>query len=153
MWKVWFMVFTPLSAIFQLMVAVSFIGGRNQSTWRKHPTCCKSLTFDHMILYWVHLIRNGVANTVMICTNWTCIYNANNNTFTTMTSPFWKQSEHTSMRVGNQVLFQVDLDFLYLFQIECLSSNFQLIRWPKSVLTQIDDCYNLVAGINRVAFW
>jgi hypothetical protein len=30
--------------IFQFIVAVSFIDGGNRSTWRKPPTCRKSLT-------------------------------------------------------------------------------------------------------------
>ena len=34
----------PLSAIFQYIMAVSFIGAGDQSTWRKPPTCRKSLT-------------------------------------------------------------------------------------------------------------
>ena len=34
----------PLSTIFQLYGAVSFIDGGNQSTRRKPPTCCKPLT-------------------------------------------------------------------------------------------------------------
>jgi len=38
-----FMCLTPLSTIFQYIVAVSFIGGRNRSTRRK-PTSRKSLT-------------------------------------------------------------------------------------------------------------
>jgi hypothetical protein len=29
---------------FIYIVAVSFIGGENPSTWKKPPTCCKSLT-------------------------------------------------------------------------------------------------------------
>jgi len=35
---------TPLSTIFQLYRGVSFIGGGNQVTHRKPPTCRKSLT-------------------------------------------------------------------------------------------------------------
>ena len=35
---------TPLSTIFHYIVAVSFIGGGNQNTQRKPPTCRKSLT-------------------------------------------------------------------------------------------------------------
>ena len=42
---VWFMVFnTTLRQYFSYIVAVSFIGGGNQNTWRKPPTCHKSLT-------------------------------------------------------------------------------------------------------------
>ena len=49
----------PLSTIFQnlYIVVISFIGGGNQSTWRKPLTCRKSLTnFYHIMLYRVHLI-------------------------------------------------------------------------------------------------
>jgi hypothetical protein len=35
---------TPLSTIFQLYRGGQFIGGGNRSTWRKPPTCHKSLT-------------------------------------------------------------------------------------------------------------
>jgi hypothetical protein len=35
---------TPLSAIYKLYRGGQFIGGGNQSTWKKLPTCCKSLT-------------------------------------------------------------------------------------------------------------
>jgi hypothetical protein len=38
------MVVKVLSTIFQFIVAVSFIGGGNLSTWRKPLTCHKSLT-------------------------------------------------------------------------------------------------------------
>jgi hypothetical protein len=31
------------NATFNYIVVVSFIGGENWSTWRKPPTCCKSL--------------------------------------------------------------------------------------------------------------
>jgi hypothetical protein len=39
-----FMALTSLSTIFQFIVAVSFIGGGNLSTWRKPLTCHKSRT-------------------------------------------------------------------------------------------------------------
>ena len=41
-------------------MAVSFIGGGNSSTLRKPPTCHKSLTNYHIMLYQVHLDRHGV---------------------------------------------------------------------------------------------
>jgi hypothetical protein len=41
----------PLSTIFSCIVAVSFIGGGNQSTGRKPPTCRKLLTLYHMMLH------------------------------------------------------------------------------------------------------
>ena len=36
-------------------IAVSFIDGGNQSTLKKLPTCRKSLTNYHILLYRVHL--------------------------------------------------------------------------------------------------
>jgi hypothetical protein len=46
---------TPLSTIFNYMVAVSFISGGNRNTQGKPPTCRKSLKLDHKMLYRVHL--------------------------------------------------------------------------------------------------
>jgi hypothetical protein len=52
---------TTLSTIFQLYRGSRFIGGGNQSNWRRPPTSCKSLTnFYHIMLYRVHLAMNGV---------------------------------------------------------------------------------------------
>ena len=48
---------TPLSTIFQYIVAVSFIDGGNR---RKLPACRKSMTNYQIILYRVHLPMNGV---------------------------------------------------------------------------------------------
>ena len=59
----------PLSTIFQnlYIVVISFIGGGNQSTWRKPLTCCKSLTnFYHIMLYRVHLIWVGFELTTLV---------------------------------------------------------------------------------------
>ena len=43
-------------------MAVSFIGGRNQSTRRKPPTCGKSMT--NLMLYQVHLAMNVFSNII-----------------------------------------------------------------------------------------
>ena len=56
---------TPLSTIFYDIsiiqsVAVSFIGGGNQSTQKKPLTCHKSLTLYHIMLHQVHLPMNRV---------------------------------------------------------------------------------------------
>jgi hypothetical protein len=40
---VWFMVFNTIQQYFSYIVAVSFIGGGNRSTWMKPLTCRKSL--------------------------------------------------------------------------------------------------------------
>ena len=46
---------------FSCIVVVSFIGGGNQSTWRKPPTCRKSLTnFITYVVPRVHLAMNEV---------------------------------------------------------------------------------------------
>ena len=49
----------PLSTIFQLYRGSKFIDRGNLSTWRKPPTCHKSLTNFH-IMYQEHLAMNGV---------------------------------------------------------------------------------------------
>ena len=54
----------PLSTIFQLqmyIVVVSFIGGGNQSTQGKPPTC-RNITdkFYHIMLYREHLVMCGI---------------------------------------------------------------------------------------------
>jgi len=36
-------VYRHFQQYFSYIVTVSFIGGRNRSTWRIPPTCCKSL--------------------------------------------------------------------------------------------------------------
>ena len=46
-----------LMPYFSYILAVSFIGGGNQSTWRKPPTCRKSLY--HVMFYRVHLTWGG----------------------------------------------------------------------------------------------
>ena len=43
-WFCWFMVLNATFNNYSYILAVSFIGGGNQRTWRKPPTCCKSLT-------------------------------------------------------------------------------------------------------------
>jgi hypothetical protein len=45
---------------FSYIVAVSFIGGGNLSTWRKPLTCLKPLTTLSHNVYWVHLIMSGI---------------------------------------------------------------------------------------------
>jgi hypothetical protein len=48
---------TPLSTIFQLYRGIYFIGRGNK---RKQPTCWKSLTNYHIMLYRVHLAMSGI---------------------------------------------------------------------------------------------
>ena len=45
---------------FSYIVVVSFIGGGNQSTRRKPPTCRNSLTICIIMLYRVHLVMIGI---------------------------------------------------------------------------------------------
>jgi len=41
----------PLLTIFQLYCVCRFIGGGNQNTQRKPPTCCKSQTLSHNVVW------------------------------------------------------------------------------------------------------
>ena len=45
---------------YSYIVAISFIGGENPSTWRKPPTCCKPQTRYHIMFYQVHLGTSGI---------------------------------------------------------------------------------------------
>jgi hypothetical protein len=49
------MVFNATQQYFSYIVAVGFIGGGNRGTRRKPPTCRKSLTHYHLMLYRLHL--------------------------------------------------------------------------------------------------
>ena len=61
LYLIWCIVFnTTLSNISVISWATSFIGGGNQSTWRKPPTCRKSLTNFIPMLYPVHFAMNRV---------------------------------------------------------------------------------------------
>jgi len=60
----------PLSTTFHYIVAASFIGGGNRSPQRKLPTCHKSLTNYHVMLYQVHLAMNGVRTDVSGNRHW-----------------------------------------------------------------------------------
>jgi hypothetical protein len=53
---------TPLSTILQLYHGGHFIGGGNQSTRRKPPTCLSQVTdkLCHIMLYRVHIAMNRV---------------------------------------------------------------------------------------------
>ena len=66
-------------------MAVSFIGGGNQSTQRKPQTCHKSLTLYHILLYRVHIVWAGFELTMLVVIGTDCIgsYKSTYNTITT----------------------------------------------------------------------
>jgi hypothetical protein len=58
---------------------VSFIGGGNRSTWRKPPTCRKSLTNFITMLYRVHLARVAFELTTIVVIGTDCIGSCKSN--------------------------------------------------------------------------
>ena len=77
-----------LSTIFQIhIVVVDFIGGGNQSTWRKPSTCRKSDTGKryHIMFYRVHRAALELTNLVVIGTD--CIGSNKSNYHTITTAP------------------------------------------------------------------
>ena len=74
----WVKVFnSTFNNIFSNIMAVSVIGGGNQSTHRKLQTCCKSLTNYHIMLYWVLVIGTDCISS----------HKSNYHTITTMMTP------------------------------------------------------------------
>ena len=77
----------PLSTIFQLYCGNQFfIGGGNQSTWRKPPS-----KFYSIMLYWVHLAWVGFELTTLVVIGPDCIGSCKTNyhTIMTKTASFW----------------------------------------------------------------
>jgi len=81
------------------LVWVSFIGGGNQSTQRKPPTCRKQLTICmyHIMLHRIQLTISGILtqNLVVICTDCTGSCKSNYHTITTMTAPHIQHRYHS----------------------------------------------------------
>jgi len=74
---------------FSYIVALSFIGGGNQRTRRKPPTCRKLLT--NIILYQVHLTWAGFELTMLVVIGADCIgsYKSNYHAIRTTKTLFW----------------------------------------------------------------
>ena len=89
------MCLSHIQQYFSYIVVVSFIGGGNQRTRRKPPTCRKSLTtLDHIMLYRVHLAWVGFEPTTLVVIGTDCIGSnkSNYHTITTTMSPIaWKK--------------------------------------------------------------
>jgi hypothetical protein len=69
-------------------VSVRFIGGGNQSTRRKPPTCRKSLANYDIMLYRVHLAWVGFELCVVLCTECVGSNKSNYHAITTMVGGF-----------------------------------------------------------------
>ena len=74
-----------------VIVAVSFSGGGNQSTWRKPLTCvivCKSLANYHIVLYQAHLVMSWIQTRNVSVIGTDCIGSCKFNYHTIM-APGW----------------------------------------------------------------
>jgi hypothetical protein len=69
----WFWILKPLSTIFQYIVPAGFIGGRNQHTRRKPPTCCKSLVVGVVARLYIFVQHNKVGVSALIVLISKCI--------------------------------------------------------------------------------
>ena len=78
----------------------SFIGGGNQSTWRKPLTCRKLLKNYHIMLYRVHIVWTGFEFTtlVVIGTDYIGSYKSNYHTITTTSASITLGTNHLTFR-------------------------------------------------------
>ena len=119
---------------FSNIMTVSFIGGGNQSTWRKPLTSRKLLNFFyHIMLYRVHLVWTGfeLTNLVVIGTDCICSYSSNYNTVTTMSAPITIGTNHLTFREAicfsrTSFFFNIKQtsDFIYIKKFSKHCSNF-----------------------------
>ena len=89
----------PLSTIFQLYGAVSFIDGGNQSTRRKPPTCCKPLTSQVVVN--LTTIRSRCPHP----------------------HPIWGRYFHIHVQCNNLCIFNWSEGLLDKKKITCVSAN------------------------------
>ena len=93
---------------------VSFIGGWNRSTWRKPPTCLKSLT-NFITLYREHLIWVGLKLTTLVKIGTDCIGSCKSNyhTITTTTSPACQKIVWTDNVLIKSYLYNCVMKWLF----------------------------------------
>jgi hypothetical protein len=110
-------------------VAVSFVGGGNQSTWRNPPICHKSQTnFYHIMLYREHAAWTGFELTTSVVIGTDCIgsYKSNYHTITNMMALWWKNEPLASyifllvsQRVQIKLIFyQQCTDIMFILQCQ-----------------------------------
>jgi hypothetical protein len=81
-----------LFVYFSYIVAVSFIGGGNQRTWRKHRPVASHWQTYHIMLYTSPWSRFELTTSVVIGTDWIGSCKSNYYTITTTTAPSWYMS-------------------------------------------------------------
>ena len=129
---VWFMVLKcTFQQYFSYIVADSFIGGGNQSTWGKIQTCCKSLT--NFITYKCCIEYTspwtGFELTTLVVIGTDCTGSCKSNYHTIKTAPLRRklQMNRIDMKSDCKSSAGLDLFFLTIRLWKCWQYNYQTI--------------------------
>ena len=110
-------------------MAVSFIGEGNQSTRRKPPACCKSLTnfITWCLLYWVHLTWVGFEPTTLVVIGTGCI---GSHKSTTLLMPNIANDFIHILSLPGKRLIRVGGNEIWLYFPSCIIGTCDLTVFP-----------------------